>query len=96
MVEAELDRIMEDAAAAAASSGTSFDEYLTRIGKTEAELRASRRAEAESRVKTTILVEQIAKAEKIVATPADIAAELEVALPPLRPARRPHSQGAGK
>ncbi len=78
MVEAELDRIMEDGAAAAASSGTSFDEYLQRLGTTEAELRASRRAEAESRVKTTILVEQIAKAEKIVATPADIAVELEV------------------
>ncbi len=78
MVEAELDRIMEDAAAAAASSGTSFDEYVQRLGTTEAALRTSRRAEAELRVKTTILVEQIAKAEQIVATPADIAAELEV------------------
>jgi trigger factor len=64
MVEAELDQIAEDAAAG---------------GETpEAELRESRRPAAESRVKTTILVEQIAKAEKIVATPADIAAELEV------------------
>jgi trigger factor len=78
MVEAELDRLMEDAAAAAAGSGPSFDEYLKRIEKTEAELRESYRSGAESRVKTTLLIEQIAKAEKITATTADIAAELEV------------------
>ena len=67
MVEGEIDRLMEDATSAAASSG-----------KTEAELRESYRGEAESRVKTTLLIEQIAKAEKITATPGDIAAELEV------------------
>jgi trigger factor len=78
MVESEIDRLMEDATSAAASSGTSFDEYLQRIGKTEAELRESYHREAESRVKTTLLIEQIAKAEKITATPVDIAAELEV------------------
>jgi trigger factor len=78
MVEAELDRLMEDAAAAAAGSGASFDEYLKRIEKTEVELRESYRGGAESRVKTTLLIEQIARAEKITATPADIAAELEV------------------
>jgi trigger factor len=76
MVEAELDRLMEDAAAA--GSGASFDEYLKRIEKTEVELRESYRGGAESRVKTTLLIEQIARAEKITATPADIAAELEV------------------
>lgn len=78
LVETELDRVMEDAAAAAAASGTSFGEYLRSVGKTETELRASYRGEAESRVKTTLLIEQIAKAEKITATPADIAAELEI------------------
>jgi trigger factor len=78
MVEGELDRLMEDAATAAAGSGPSFDEYLKRIEKTEAELRESYRAAAESRVKTTLLIEQIARAENITATPADIAAELEV------------------
>lgn len=66
LVESELDRLMEDAAAGGATSE-----------KNEAELRDSYRAEAESRVKTTLLVEQIAKAENIVATPSDISAELE-------------------
>ena len=65
MVEGEIDRIVEDATTA---SG----------GNTEAEPRESYRAEAESRVKTTLLIEQIAKTEKITATPGDIAAELEV------------------
>jgi trigger factor len=65
MVEGEIDRIMEDATTAAS-------------GKAEAEPRESYRGEAESRVKTTLLIEQIAKAEKITATPGDIAAELEV------------------
>jgi trigger factor len=67
MVEGEIDRLMEEAAAAAASSGT-----------TEAAGRDSYRDEAEARVKTILLIEQIAKTEKITATPGDIAAELEV------------------
>jgi trigger factor len=77
MVETELDRLMEDAASGAASPGTSFEEYLKQIGKTEQELRASLLPEAESRVKTTLLIEQIAKAEKVAATPSDVSAELE-------------------
>ena len=77
MVETELDRLMEDAASEAASHGTSFEEYLMQIGKSEQELRASLTPEAESRVKTTLLIEQIAKAEKVAATPSDVSAELE-------------------
>jgi trigger factor len=77
MVESELDRLMEDAAGGATSQGTSFEEHLKQIGKTEQELRASLRPEAESRVKTTLLIEQIAKAEKVAATPSDVSEELE-------------------
>jgi trigger factor len=39
-------------------------------------LRESFRSEAESRVKASLLIESIAKAENITATPADVAAEL--------------------
>jgi trigger factor len=77
MVEAEIERLMGDAAAAAAQSGVSFAQYLERSGQSEDELRVQLRAEAESRVKGTLLVEQIAKQENIVATPADLAEELE-------------------
>jgi trigger factor len=77
MVETEIDHLMNDAASAAARSGVTFEQYLERIGKSEQELRAQFHSEAESRVKSTLLVEQIAKAENIVATPADIAEELD-------------------
>ncbi len=77
LVERELDALVNDAAAAAAGSGTTFDEYLKARGTDEAALRSEHRQEAESRVKGTLLIEAIAKAEKIVATPADVAAELD-------------------
>ncbi|HEY2554804.1 MAG TPA: trigger factor [Candidatus Cybelea sp.] len=77
MVESELDRLMEDAASGAASQGASFEEHLKQIGKTDQDLRTSLRPEAESRVKTTLLIEQIAKAEKVAATPSDVSEELE-------------------
>ncbi|MGC1381121.1 MAG: trigger factor [Candidatus Baltobacteraceae bacterium] len=77
MIDGEINRIVEDAASAAASAGTSFDDFLKQSGKSEAELRDSYRPEAESRVKAALLIEEIAKAEKINATPADIAQELE-------------------
>jgi len=69
MVESELDRLVEDAAAQAPEGGTLPDEAV---------LRASLHPEAEARVKNTLLIEQIAKVENIVATPADIAAEVEI------------------
>jgi trigger factor len=77
LVEAEVDHLMNDAASAAKRGGGTFEQYLTQIGRSEDELRAQIRPDAEMRVKTTLLVEQIAKAENIAATPADIAEELE-------------------
>jgi len=44
----------------------------------EPEMRESLRSSAESNVKATLLIEEIAKAEKITASPADVALELEV------------------
>ncbi|MBV8118190.1 MAG: trigger factor, partial [Candidatus Eremiobacteraeota bacterium] len=76
MIDAEVEHLMNDAASAAARSGATFEQYLAQIGKSEDELRAQYRIEAETRVKTTLLVEQIAKTENIVATPADVADEL--------------------
>jgi trigger factor len=67
LVENEVSHLLEDSAPA-----TSAEE------RNEADLRAARRAEAESRVKAAILIQAIAKAENITATAADISAELEV------------------
>lgn len=77
MVDAEVERLMTDASAAAARAGTPFEQYLARIGKSEDELRLEYRAQAQARVKGTLLIETIAKAEQIVATPADVSQELE-------------------
>ena len=78
MIEKELDHFVEDAAAAAARTGTTFEQYLAQVEKSQTELRESFREEAEKRVKAGLLIEAIAKAERIAATPADIAEEIEV------------------
>ena len=65
LVENELNALVEEAAAAPEGR------------KEDAELRAAHRGEAESRVKAALLIQAIAKAESIAATPSDIAAELE-------------------
>ncbi len=77
MVDGEIDHLVNDTVSAAAQAGETFERYLEHIGKSEDELRAAYRADAETRVKTTLLVEQIAKAEGVVATPADVASEVE-------------------
>ncbi|HUA09759.1 MAG TPA: trigger factor [Candidatus Acidoferrales bacterium] len=76
LVEREIDNMVSDMASTVAQSGLSFDDYLKEQGKTEEELRASLRADAEQRVKGMLVIEEIARAEGINATPADIAEEL--------------------
>lgn len=77
LVEREIDSMAADGAAMAARMGTSYDEYLKATGKTEAGMREEYRPEAERRVKGTLILEGIAKAENITATPADIQNELQ-------------------
>ena len=66
LVEGELNHILEDAAETAPAAE-----------KDETEMRDRYRAEAESRVKAALLIQAIAKAENIAATPSDITLELE-------------------
>ena len=77
MVEREIENMLSDAASMAARMGIAFEEYLKTAGKTEEQLRAEYRPEAERRVKATLLLEAIGKAEKVSATPADIKDELQ-------------------
>jgi trigger factor len=77
MVEREIDALISDSKQYVARYGTSWDDYLSAIGKTEATFRSQYETEAQKRVKTTLIVEAIASAEKIVATPADVEAELD-------------------
>jgi trigger factor len=77
LVEREIDALINDSKQYVVRYGTSWDDYLTAVGKTEATFRSEFGAEAQKRVKTTLIIEAIAEAEKIVAAPADIDAELD-------------------
>lgn len=77
LIDGEVEHLMHDAEADAARAQLSFEQYLEKIGKTDAELRQHYHDEARDRVKATLLIEQIAKRENIVATPADMQEELE-------------------
>jgi trigger factor len=76
MVEREIDSMINDTATQAARAGVSFDDYLKEAGKSVDDLRQEYRESALSRVKGTLLIEAVAKAENIHATPADISEEL--------------------
>lgn len=77
LVEREIDGMVSDGAGMASRMGMSFDDYLKAVGKTEDDLRKEYRPDAERRVKGTLILESIAKAENITATPADIQSELQ-------------------
>jgi len=85
LVEREIDGLLDESKQYIARMGISWDAYLEQKQKTEdgiqtdfteEKLREDFRPEAERRVKTTLLIEEIAKREKIETTPADLEAEL--------------------
>jgi trigger factor len=77
MVDREVESMVQDGAGMAARMGMSFTDYLNATGKTEDELRQEYREEAARRVKGMLILETVAKAENIAATPADIQNELQ-------------------
>jgi trigger factor len=76
LVEREVDSLMDESHQYVARAGLTWEQYLETSGKTEAELREGFRPEAERRVKTTLLVEAIARKEGVQATPEDVETEL--------------------
>jgi trigger factor len=76
LVEREVDSLMDESHQYVARAGLRWEQYLESSGKTEAELRAGFRPEAERRVKTTLLVEAISKKEGVQATQEDVETEL--------------------
>jgi trigger factor len=76
LVEREIDGLLDESRQYVGRMGISWDDYLKQSEKTEEAMRSEFRGEAERRVKTTLLVEEIAKREKIEATPVDLEAEL--------------------
>ena len=76
MVEREQAGLANEAKTYVERAGVSWEEYLAKQEKTEGELTESYRQEAERRVKATLLLEAIAKAEHIEATDKDIENEI--------------------
>jgi len=77
LIEREIDSLMNDSRQYVGRAGIGWDDYLRESGKTEPELRDGYREDARRRVKTTLLVEAIAKKEGVQATQADVEAELD-------------------
>jgi len=76
MVDAEIESLLEDSKAYVRQAGKTWDEYLKERGKTEDQIRDEVRKEAEARVKATLLIESIAKAENVEVTTAEVDAEI--------------------
>lgn len=77
LIEREIDSLLNDSRQYVARAGIGWDDYLRESGKMEDELRDTYRDEAARRVKTTLLVEAIAKKEGVQATQADVESELD-------------------
>jgi trigger factor len=77
LVERELDALLNESRQYVTQAGLSWDDYIAGSGKSETELREQFREEARRRVKTTLLVEAIAKKEGVEATQADVESELD-------------------
>ncbi|MBV9973368.1 MAG: trigger factor [Candidatus Eremiobacteraeota bacterium] len=76
LVERETESSLADAHAFAERMGLSWDDYLSRAGKSEERLREELKTDAERRVKGALLLAAIAKREDIRATPADVQREI--------------------
>jgi trigger factor len=76
LVDREAESLFGEAKSYIERAGVAWAAYLEEQGKTEEQLRDEYRAEGEKRVKTSLLIEAIAKAENIAATEADVEAEI--------------------
>ena len=76
MVEREAESIYREAQTYVERAGMTWEDYLKQQDRADDAVRSEYRSEAERRVKTTLLLEAIAKAEKIEATQRDIEGEI--------------------
>tara|TARA_Y100000310_G_scaffold345191_1_gene462531 strand:- start:6699 stop:7727 length:1029 start_codon:yes stop_codon:yes gene_type:complete len=65
LVENELDKMIADLDGRVAGSGIPFDKYLEHIKKTKEDLRSEWKKDAEKRVRINLVLQKIAKEEKI-------------------------------
>jgi trigger factor len=76
LVDREAENLYNESKGYVERAGIDWPTYLEKQGKTDDEIRAGYRVDAEQRVKGSLLIEAIAKAEDIQATNGDVEAEL--------------------
>jgi trigger factor len=77
LVEMEIDRTLEQQARQLQANNMAMEEYLSRIGKKEEELREELRPAATKRVIRSLVLGRITEAEKVEVSEADVDAELD-------------------
>lgn len=76
LVEIELDKILYKMESDITQMGLQFEEYLKHINKTKEDLRKEFRGDAEKKAKLALVLNEIAKVEKIVADKEAVAKEV--------------------
>ncbi len=77
LIESELETMMAEMKHEVGRMGLPFDQYLTHLKKTEVELKQNWRTQAEHRVKTGLILAEIARAEKLEAPKEELEPELK-------------------
>lgn len=77
LIESELDKMMHELKHDVERQNLKFEDYLTSIKKSEAELRKSFRSRADKRVRTALIIKKISELENIEASREEIEKELE-------------------
>lgn len=76
MIKTQVNRMIEDFAQRLQSQGLSLEQYMQYVGATAEQLTENMKPEAVSRIKNSLVLEAVAKAEKIDVTEEDIEAEI--------------------
>ena len=71
MVDSQIDHTIQDMSQRLAYQGLRFEQYLEYMGTTMADFRKSREEDARNSVKTSLVLEEIIKAEGLKVTAAD-------------------------
>jgi len=77
LIQSEAHRMIHEFESSISEQGLKFADYLANIKKSESELAEEFKPKAEERVKTSLVLKEIAETEKIEATPDDLQKETE-------------------